>query len=85
MEFLHLYIQQESSMPLGGHLFLQDSVLPYDCYRNCTVYQISMPVTRALVATMYRRRSLHFRLYYYYYYWIQWRKLMMQILLLPSI
>jgi hypothetical protein len=49
MEFLYLYIQQKSSMPLGGSLFLQDSVLPNYSYRNCTG---SLCQARALVATI---------------------------------
>jgi hypothetical protein len=34
MEFLYLCIQQKSSIPLGGPLFLHDSDLPYCCYRD---------------------------------------------------
>jgi hypothetical protein len=59
MEFLYLYIQQKSSMPLGGPLFLQDSVLPYCSYRNCTVSQISMPSpVDPCFSCDYRRRSV---------------------------
>ena len=61
MECLYLYIQQKSFMPLGGPLFLQDSVLPYCCYRNCTG---SLSYTCLCFSCDYRRRSLHFRLYY---------------------
>jgi hypothetical protein len=50
MEFLYLYIQQKSSIPLGGPLFLQDSVLPYCSYRKCTGSLLCQ--ARALVVTI---------------------------------
>ena len=62
MGFLYLYIQQKSSMPLGGPLFLQDSVLPFCSYRNCTVYGV--PDLYAKSATIADVHYIYFRLYY---------------------